>query len=130
MCRERGFLLPAAVFLLVVLAGLAAFLLRVGATAQQGAALDVQGARAYQAARAGIELGLFQVQRNNACTASQTVPLPVGLNGFSVTLTCSATAFQEGGNARALYLLVSTASYGTVASSDFVERQIVATTER
>ena len=130
MCRERGFLLPAAVFLLVVLAGLAAFLLRVSATAQQDAAFDIQGARAYQAARAGIDLGLFQVQRNSVCIGSQSVTLPAGFNGFSVTLTCSATAFQEGGNARALYQLVATASYGTVASSDFVERQIVATTER
>lgn len=130
MCRERGFLLPAAVFLLVVLAGLAAFLLRVSATAQQLAALDIQGARAYQAARAGIELGLFQVQRSNTCTASQTVPLPAGLNGFSVTLTCAATPFQEGGSARALYHLVATARYGTVTSADFVERQIVASTER
>ncbi|GAA5179898.1 hypothetical protein GCM10025771_23150 [Niveibacterium umoris] len=130
MCRERGFLLPAAVFLLVVLAGMAAFLLRVSASTQQTVALDLQGVRAYQAARAGIEYGLYQVQRSGVCAASTSVTLPAGFNGFSVNLQCSGTSFQEAGSGRTLYQLSATASYGSAGSSDFVERQIVASTER
>lgn len=61
---QRGFAMVTAVFILVVLAALGAFILTVSSTQQAGSALDIQGARAYQAARAGIEWGVFQVTRN------------------------------------------------------------------
>ena len=53
--RQSGFLLVTAIFLLVILAALGAFILTISGTQQTSSALDVQGARAYQAARAGIE---------------------------------------------------------------------------
>ncbi len=62
-----GFALPSAIFLLVILAALGAFILTVSTTQHAGAALDVAGARAYQAARAGVEWGLFQSLRNGNC---------------------------------------------------------------
>jgi MSHA biogenesis protein MshP len=56
-----GFALPSAIFLLVVLAGLAAFMLSVFTTSQSAQTLDLNGARAFQAARAGLEWGAYQV---------------------------------------------------------------------
>jgi MSHA biogenesis protein MshP len=60
--KLHGFAIVTAIFILVVLAALGAFILNVFTNQQIGSALDVQGVRAYQAARAGIEWGLFKVQ--------------------------------------------------------------------
>ena len=70
ICRPpRGFGIVTAVFLLVVLAGLGAALVNLSTVQHTASALDVQGARAYQAARAGIEWGLYRQLRNNSCAA-------------------------------------------------------------
>ena len=58
---QRGFSLPTAIFLLVVLAGLGAVMATFFTVQQQSSALDILGERAYQASRAGIEWGAFQV---------------------------------------------------------------------
>ena len=55
--RQYGFSLPAAIFLLVVLALMGAVIVTVTGLQQSSQQLDVLGARAYQAARAGIEWG-------------------------------------------------------------------------
>ncbi len=110
--RIRGFASVSAIFILVVLAALGAFIVNVSTSQQIGSAIDVQGVRAYQAARAGIEWGLYQqlpVQRANpptyaTCAAvfgtSGTFTFPVAattLQGFTVTVTCVPTADPHGG---------------------------------
>lgn len=110
----RGFAIVSAIFLLVVLGALGAFIVNVSTTQQIGSALDVQGVRAYQAARAGVEWGIYQVQATPAynfsygtpavavgsanpntrgCPASPSsfVPAAPTLTGFTVTVTCIAT---------------------------------------
>ena len=51
--RQRGFTVVTAIFLLVVLAALGGFIATISTTQHIGSALDVSGARAYQAARSG-----------------------------------------------------------------------------
>jgi MSHA biogenesis protein MshP len=125
----RGFALVSAIFILVVLAALGAFILNISTNQQIGSALDVQGVRAYQAARAGIEWGLFQVQSTAAYNFSYgtTLPLAVGnanpnlrscanvtpnpssfdVFGFSVTVACAVATDGSGGPT--IYSLTSTA---------------------
>lgn len=90
---QQGVGLVTAIFLLVILSGLAVALLSISTASQSAAALDVQGARAYQAARAGIEWGLYQNLRtaNRRCDASYSFALPAAssLSGFIVTVTCA-----------------------------------------
>ena len=64
MRRARGFLIIAAVFLIVVLAGLIAYLMSVSTTSQAASVADLNSARAYQTARAGIEWAVYEVLRN------------------------------------------------------------------
>jgi MSHA biogenesis protein MshP len=97
--RSAGVGLVTAIFLLVVLAGLGVALVSVFNTQQQGAALDEQGARAYEAARAGVEWALFQrlvlKDDGSACSAAGTsFALPAGsvLAGFVVTVRCTEVA--------------------------------------
>ena len=103
--RQQGFLIIAAVFLLVVLAGLVAYLMTVSTTSQAASAADFNSARAYQAARAGIEWGAYQILRNGpfkaACDAATnplvpakfdlTFGLPSTLTAFTATVRCSSS---------------------------------------
>lgn len=108
MRTPRGFAILSAIFILVVLAALGAFILSVSSSQQMGSALDVQGARAYQAARAGIEWGLYrQLQQGNCAAATSFVPAGAMLAGFTVTVTCAATVDANGGPTT--YSLASTA---------------------
>ena len=147
MCHslQRGFTLVTAIFLLVVLAMLGAFMLTLTSLQQSSSVLDVQGVRAYQAARTGIEWGAFQVlDPNNAigspalptCPTSPTHLTPTGsLSPFTVTVTCTATSTTEGNRNVATYLIVATAcnqpSGGScpnaTPSSGYLERQVQAT---
>ena len=90
---QAAFALPSAIFLMVILAALAAFLVSVSTHQQSGHAADIQGIRAYQAARAGVEWGAYNFLRNGAaCAATTTFNPGSGLAAFTVTVTCAATA--------------------------------------
>ncbi|WP_263769705.1 pilus assembly PilX N-terminal domain-containing protein [Propionivibrio soli] len=149
---DGGFALPSAIFLLVILAGLAAFLARVSTTQSVTSAQDIQGTRAYQAARAGIEWGLYRVL--DPINASAVTPgdakwpnMPdcaagvLAIEGFTVTVVCSRfpagaagaggpPVYLESGNTRSVivYRLTATAAGpGNVGSPHYVEREISAT---
>jgi len=92
---QRGASLVTAIFLLVVLASLAVAMVTLSTTQQAASNLDLQGSRAYLAARAGAEWGVYQVTRNiTPCPAGapglRTLTFPAGasLSGFSVTVRC------------------------------------------
>ena len=77
--RMQGFAIVTAIFILVVLAALGAFIVSISTNQQTSAALDIQGVRAYQAARAGVEWGVYQVQATPAYNFSYgTPPVAVG----------------------------------------------------
>lgn len=96
--RQRGFALLSAIFLLVVLSALAAFMVQVLTQQQVGSAADIQGARAYQAARAGVEWGLHNLLRSPPCSASESFTL----GDFTVTVRCQGAGTNsedDGGGA-------------------------------
>ncbi len=128
---QGGFVLASAIFLLVIMAALGVFIVQVSVGSHTTSALDVQGARAYQAARLGVEAGLFSVRVGNNCPATATTINNIpGLNGFTVVWNCAATPFVEPDGNRTIWQITSTASYGALASPDYVERQLVVVTER
>ena len=154
-CRNgRGFVLPSAIFLLVILAGLAAFLVNISMTQSMTSAQDIQGARAYQAARAGIEWGLYRVlDPANATAVAPGAPawpnMPpcaagaLAIEGFTVNVACVSSpagaagpsgppVYQEGGTTRSVivYQLTATATSGTFATSSYIERQVTATVSK
>jgi MSHA biogenesis protein MshP len=80
----RGFSLISAIFLLVVLAGLGVAMVSISTVQNTSSALDIQGVRAYQAAKAGIEWGLYmRLQPPNSIYCSSTDPLLTSVNGIS-----------------------------------------------
>jgi MSHA biogenesis protein MshP len=89
--RSAGVGLVTAIFLLVVLAALGVAMVSITTSQQASSALDLQGARAYQAARAGVEWGVYQQLRNSNCAASTSFAMPstASLSGFVVTVNCT-----------------------------------------
>jgi len=137
---QRGFSLISAIFLLVVIAALGVFAVTLSTTQHQSAAMDVMGSRAYQAARAGIEWGAYQVISNPAgiaCPvggASNPVAMPAApstLTIFTVDVSCwSYVPVSEAADTITMYRIVSTASGvagAAVGSPSYVERQMTVT---
>ena len=139
----KGFMLMAALFLIVTLAAIGMYLVTVSTGQIEAASQDEQGARAYQAARAGIDWGAFQVLRNSTgtfaattCTAggSQTLTLgtlgaPSGASPFRSTVACSHSTEPEDNSTVDIYVLVATgcnraACPATTPDSTYVERQL------
>lgn len=136
MRKQKGFTIVMAIFILIVLALLGSYMVKLTGVQHATSLSVLQGMRAYQAAKAGVEWGVFQVV-NGSCVASSAVTLPGGMNGFSVNVTCSnqGTTYNEGDlNSNLLddddfyvYLITSSASYGSFTDSDYIYRQIKVT---
>jgi len=120
--RLNGFALMAAMFIIVTLAAISVYLLSISTGQLATVAQDEQGARAYQAARAGIDWGAFQVLRNasgafatTTCTtpaASQTLDLGTlgapGGTSFRATIACTRTTETEAGANVQIYVITAT----------------------
>lgn len=116
-----------ALFIIVSLAAIGAYLLTVSNVQVETGVMDEQGARAYQAARAGLEWGAYQVLRNSSCPVGTTsISLP---SGFRAEVTCTPFAPEtEGGTPVSTYRVTSTgcnaASCAGAAGPGYVERQL------
>lgn len=137
--RQSGFAIVAAIFILVVLALMAAFVVHVSTHQQAGHIADLRGIRAYQAARAGVEWGLHNHLRNSACEAASSFAPGGNLAEFTVTVTCLpagvATTNDENGTALVLRRIVATACNQPVGAApgvcpnpapgdNYVEREV------
>jgi MSHA biogenesis protein MshP len=121
--RARGFAIMAAMFILVVLALLGAYVLSISSAHHVGSALDIEGSRALQAARSGIDWGISRAVNDptafgsgNCRTGTPSINLTTGgsgdlpaLSGFTVTVSCTGTAFTDGTASLYNYALVATA---------------------
>ncbi len=125
--RQRGFALVAAIFLMVVLALLGIFLVRVSGVQNQTVNVALLGARAFEATRTGIEWGAFQALNAASCTTTTLNLTEGGLNGFDVDVTCTSSTHSETGNTYNVYVIDAVASDGTYGQPDYVSRRMQAT---
>ena len=108
--RTGGFALPTAIFLMVILAALGVFIVRINLLQTGSTALDVLGVNAYQAAAAGTEWGAYQALRNSACAGTTNLTFPgTSLAPFTATVTCNATSADELGTIITVYQITATA---------------------
>jgi MSHA biogenesis protein MshP len=142
---QRGFSIMTAIFLVVVLGLLGVFIVFVTGLQQSSQQIDLQGVRAYQAARAGVEWAAFQVLDPNnslnsaSCSAlpscpgggsgtTTTLPTLAGsLSPFAVGVKCDETSTTEGNRQVKVFKIVSTASTGTPGTAGYVNREVQAT---
>lgn len=129
--HQHGFAAVAAVFLVVVLAALGGYMMTFSNTQQLTSAQDVQGTRAYWAARAGLEWAVARHVGAAACAAANTALVIEGLN---VNVGCVIATYADAGlnagvNPR-IFRLTSTASNGAaVGTVGYVERSVSAALE-
>jgi MSHA biogenesis protein MshP len=99
--RRSGFALPSAIFLMLILAALGVFIVRVNVMQTSSTALDILGANAYQAARAGAEWGAYQALRVSgpapaACFGDTTITFAgTSMAPFTTTVKCVRTSADE-----------------------------------
>lgn len=109
MHKQAGVALVTAIFLLVVLAGLAVAAVSLSSSQQDAAAKDEMGTRAYLAAKAGMEWALFTALQGGAGTPEANLncltPIPTSfamppgtLSAFSVTIRCTQPVRGYGDN--------------------------------
>jgi MSHA biogenesis protein MshP len=123
----RGFALIPALFLIVVLALLTAVAVRISTAQQQTVSSSLAEARALAAAEAGIDWGAYTALQGT-CSSSTTLNLSeAALNGYKVTVTCSAVSFTENNLPVQSYTIAASATFGSYGTPDFVQRVVRAT---
>lgn len=126
--NQRGFTLVQAIFVLVVLGLLGAYMVTLGTVQQATSTQALLQARAYQAARAGLEWGIARVAAGVAVGAT----FAVADTGCGVVVSIDEpgdSPYSEGVQSVRIYHITATAfSAGlTVASPDYVSRELKVT---
>ncbi len=124
--KQIGFAAIAAIFLVLILAALGAFMVSFSNTQQVNSAQDVQGSRAYWAARAGLEWGIANHLAAAACSAAST---SLAIEGFTVTITCAMETYVDAGitpgvSPRIFQFTSTAVSTGTVGGIGYIERSV------
>ena len=118
--------MASAIFLLVILAALGGYMLTFSATQHTASALDIQGARGYLAARAGIEWGAYQALKTGTpCAASTALPALAGdLAGFAVGVVDAPKAV-DGHQVKKGHVLIGLASSGIHSNGYSLVRKVL-----
>lgn len=123
--RQRGMSMVVAIFLIVVIASLAAFAVTAGTATRESANLGLQADRALDAARAGTEWGAYRALVQNSCVASTPFNLTqAALRGFRVTVRCVRTNHTEGATMYAVWDIESFAQWSNFGAADYASRTV------
>ncbi|MBI5331600.1 MAG: agglutinin biogenesis protein MshP [Betaproteobacteria bacterium] len=135
---RNGFALPTAIFLLVVMGSLAAWLSRLTESTLAQDALELEGERAWLAAQAGLEAGLYAATHAGVCAQTVTFASGSQLERFPATVACASSTADEGGATVTLIQITSVACNQPASgvcpnpappSPEYVERRVQATVE-
>lgn len=106
MNKQHGFGAIAAIVILVILAALSSAIVSLSTTQHMTSAQDMQSAKAWQAASAGSEYGLFRALSSTTpadvwkmCSGVSTTLNLSADTGFYVTVFCDSWGYNEGQNA-------------------------------
>ncbi len=128
MKKQAGFSIVMAIFILVVLSLLGSYMVKLSGVQHATSTFAIQGARAYQSARAGIGWAVARVLSGGVC-ADITAASPLtftDINGFSVALTCTSpgSPYIEGINSVYVYKITALSEFGAYNSANYVSRKI------
>jgi MSHA biogenesis protein MshP len=129
---QIGFAAIAAIFLVLILAALGAFMVGFSNSQQLNSAQDVQGSRVYWAARAGLEWGVASHLAAATCSAAST---SLTIEGFTVTVTCNMATYVDSGitpgvSPRIFQFTSKAVSAGAVGGIGYTERSVSSSLER
>ena len=127
---QSGSALIVALFVLVVLAALGAFAVRINMAQQHVASLDLQELRAQAALNAGIEYAAARLLSAPGDNCGALAPLPNLVGGFTVSFVfvgatppCSWISYQVNGVTVNVYTVNLESSAGAYGTPEFVARR-------
>lgn len=122
---DSGFAIVTAIFLLVVLGALGAFMVTLSGVHQATPYQSITATRVYFGAKAGVDWGIQQAIAAGSCAGSTLTLTGNGLDGVTAVVTCTTGGLTHtGGN---VYRITSTAERGTFGSLDYARRRMEAT---
>jgi MSHA biogenesis protein MshP len=130
--RQAGFGLVAALFLIVVVTLLVATMAHLSSIQHGSTSLAIQQARAYQAARAGLEWGISQAVNGNSCASGNPDLAGSGLAEFGVSVACESASYTDNeGNPLQIFRFTAEAQNGSPGGRpDYAYRRLTAVVER
>lgn len=124
--RQHGFTLLSALFLLVVVSSVGAYMVQLATAQHVSGALTALHARALYSAASGLEWVAYELRSNPG--ACPVVPTSFTAEGFTIRLSaCSRSTITESGSTYNLYDVTVDASRGSFGDQDFVSRSLRAT---
>lgn len=128
---QRGFSIVSAIFLVVVIALIAGFLVSIGSVARTSSTYSVVAMRSHFAAQSGVEWAVHQVLDNPLAPSCFTSPTSFSLPGagsgaFRVTARCSPQAVTEGTQSYTVFDIDVVAEFGTAGGEDYFRREVAA----
>ncbi len=120
----HGMTLVPALFLLIVVAALAAFAVRIASSQEQTSSLGLLSDRAVAAASSGAEWAVYRALNNNSCVNTTLSLSEAALQGFQVTITCSSVNHTEGAVTYQTFDVDAFAQWGTFGAADYVSRDV------
>lgn len=136
-CKQHGFGLVAAMFLIIIIAGAIAAMWRISATQTATSSLALQQTRAYQAARAGLEWGIYQFVNDASCSTPENDP--IRLDSFAIKVECLNTNAwratyndfsEEEPSSINIQRIAATAEYSSPGSPDYAYRKLIVEVEK
>jgi len=123
--RQRGFALIAALFLIVVLAALGSFAVRISGSQGTAADLELASARAQFAAHAGVEYAAARLAAASDCNAVTPNP-PALAQGYILTIACAPQGSYtvNGATVRTYIVTVRAVTPAPYGSPDFAARTL------
>jgi MSHA biogenesis protein MshP len=122
--RQRGVSLVTALFLIVVLAGLGTFAVRLTAVQQQTTGTSLRATQALLAAQSGVAWAAHRALNAGSCSTQTLTLTEAGAAGFTVRVTCSQSSHTEAGNALNVYSIEALAESGVYGGPDYVSRRL------
>ncbi len=127
LSAASGFALISALFLMVVLSAMGAYLINMVAVQHLTPAMNVQSVRAGYAARSGMAWAVNQATATGACPATNSFTLSESsLAGFEIEVVCNRTLHEMPVGTRPYFVLDVSAHFGDYGSLDFVSRSLQA----
>ncbi len=117
--KQGGFATAAAIFLIVVLALLATGMVQILTTSHTTLSQEYTSARAYMAARSGLQWGMYQAVYGGSGTA--TVTFSSGALGGTQASVSTSSASIDGNT---FYIIDASGSYGSNSDAEYSLRHL------
>ena len=126
MKQQAGFSIVMAIFILVVLSLLGGYMVKLSGVQHATSTYVIQGARAYQSAKAGVGWALSRISAGGVCSdITSASPLSfTDINGVSVSLSCSSQLYSEAIDNYFVYKITSLSEFGAYNSANYISRKI------